>query len=65
LRADADAALERWCTADTLTPETSDAELDALVHTLATIWERTINTAADAKKPPLRGDDSRRRSRRG
>ncbi|OMC15121.1 TetR/AcrR family transcriptional regulator [Mycobacterium sp. SP-6446] len=32
----------------TLTPETSDAELDALVDTLATIWERTINTASDA-----------------
>jgi TetR/AcrR family transcriptional regulator, ethionamide resistance regulator len=35
----------------TLTPETSDAELDALVDTLATIWERTINTASHAKKP--------------
>ncbi|HTX97982.1 MAG TPA: helix-turn-helix domain-containing protein [Mycobacterium sp.] len=28
-----------------LTTETSDTELDALVNTLATIWERTINTA--------------------
>jgi AcrR family transcriptional regulator len=35
----------------TLTPETSDAELDAVVDTLATIWERTIGAAADAKKP--------------
>ncbi|WP_231989621.1 TetR/AcrR family transcriptional regulator [Mycobacterium sp. 852002-51057_SCH5723018] len=49
----------------TLTPESSDADLDTLVTTLATIWERTINTAADAKKPPLRRDESRRRSRSG
>ena len=35
----------------TLTPGTSDADLDALVNTLATVWERTIITATDAKKP--------------
>jgi AcrR family transcriptional regulator len=34
----------------TLTPETSDTELDALVDTLATIWERTLTTPAHAKK---------------
>jgi AcrR family transcriptional regulator len=33
-----------------LTPETSDTELDALVDTLATIWERTLNTPMHAKK---------------
>ncbi|OMC49924.1 TetR family transcriptional regulator [Mycobacterium sp. IS-2888] len=36
----------------TLTPETGDDELDELVDTLATIWERTITTAAQVKKPP-------------
>jgi AcrR family transcriptional regulator len=35
----------------TLTPQTSDAELDTLVNTLATIWERTIKAATDAKRP--------------
>jgi AcrR family transcriptional regulator len=35
-----------------LTPESSDTELDGLVDTLATIWERTLNTPAHAKKLP-------------
>lgn len=36
-----------------LTPETSDTELDGLVDTLATIWERTLNTPADGRKPAV------------
>lgn len=43
----------------TLTPVTSDDDLHALVNTLATIWERTINTEASAKKPALRRDARR------
>jgi TetR/AcrR family transcriptional regulator, ethionamide resistance regulator len=36
-----------------LTPETSNTELDGLVDTLATIWERTLNTPADGRKPAV------------